>query len=230
MTVLSACQSAMIRLVGRRPEAIFSSTGAMEVELSDLINEVATDIAKAHDWQDLLSLETITGDGTTVNHALPTDYERMAKDGDVHAGSWDGRFARVKDTDQWLELQSFSAVANPGFWFLIGGEMNLYPALASADTAKYYYVRNTPFLSSVGTAKTVATADTDTFVLPERLHTLGLIWRWRAQKKLDYAEDMRNYEIALSQEIGNDRGSRILRKGRATTPGNVGISYPQALG
>ena len=67
-------------------------------------------------------------------------------------------------------------------------------------------------------------------MLPERLLTLGLIWRWRAQKRQEYAEDLRNYEIALSEEIGRDKGSQIIAVGAARWPGRVGTSYPGPLG
>jgi hypothetical protein len=40
---------------------------------------------------------------------------------------------------------------------------------------------------------------------------LGLVWRWKQSKQLDYAEDMRTYQIALDDGImANKGGRRVL--------------------
>src|SRR3546814_3845312 len=46
--------------------------------------------------------------------------------------------------------------------------------------------------------KAAFTSDSDTFLLPERLLTLGLVWRWRENKKLDATGD----QEAFIKEIG----------------------------
>jgi hypothetical protein len=72
--------------------------------------------------------------------------------------------------------------------------------------------------------------DNDAFTLSERLLTLGLIWRWRQQKRQEYGEDMKNYELALEKEIARDKGSQLLIGGVGRLPGGVRASYPGALG
>jgi hypothetical protein len=78
--------------------------------------------------------------------------------------------------------------------------------------------------------KTAFDTDADTFVLPERLLTLSIIWRWRASKRMEYAEDLQNFNIAFSEECASDKGSRILIVGRQRNPYNLTNSYPRALG
>ena len=72
--------------------------------------------------------------------------------------------------------------------------------------------------------------DTDTYVLSCRVLRLGMIWQWRANKGLAYAEDMGNYEDALSIAIGNDKGSNIIRVGGLRGGSRLGIAYPGTLG
>lgn len=62
--------------------------------------------------------------------------------------------------------------------------------------------------------KPAFTENDDVFVLPERLLTLSLIWRWRQMKRMEYAEDLTNYEIALGMAAGTDKGARVLVVGR----------------
>jgi hypothetical protein len=230
VTILTACQSAALRLLGKKPTSIFSSTDTFEMELAELANETATTIAKGHDWQALTKLATNTGDGSTVAFDLPTDYDRMTKDGNVHSHLYQtALFRRVKDLDEWIYLNDLLATATPGNWIILGAQMQILPAMASNETARFYYVSN-KIVNAAGTPQTSFTADTDAFILPERLITLGLIWRWRSQKRMEYAEDMQNYELALSEEISRDKGARILTSGRQRYPANLNYAYPGRLG
>jgi hypothetical protein len=78
--------------------------------------------------------------------------------------------------------------------------------------------------------KAAFTADADAFVLPERLLKLDLIWRWRALKRMEYSEDMVNFNMAMEKAISKDKGTRILVAGRQRIPYNVRNAYPGPLG
>lgn len=226
MTVLSSCQSAALRLLGRKPTTIFSSSNTFEMELADLATETAVAIAKEHEWQKLKTLATLTGDDTTVAFDLPTNYDRMVKDGNLHSNLYQtAYFARVDSLDDWVLIGDQLSTPSPGNWIIIGGQMNILPAMATGETARFYYISK-----YIATSKAAFSADSDEFLLPERLLTLGLIWRWRAQKRMEYSEDLKNYEIALEQEIARDRGARILNVGTVRYPANVTMAYPGILG
>lgn len=52
--------------------------------------------------------------------------------------------------------------------------------------------------------------DTDQCVLPERIVKLGLKWRFRAAKRLDYEEEYRQYKKALSAAHAKISGAREI--------------------
>lgn len=226
MSVLSAVQSAAIRLSQGKPNSLFSTTVTFNLEMADLANETAVAIAKEHDWQALTKLCTLTGDGSKIAFDLPSDYDRMPIKQAVHSATWEQwRYERARDLDEWQDLQTFIGAGVPGWWIILSDQMNIYPAVATGDQAKFYYISN-----QISGTKAAFTADTDNFILSERLLTLGLIWRWRSQKRAEYAEDMRNYEIALAQEIGRDKGARIIASGAPRYRGDIRYSYPGRLG
>lgn len=244
MTVLSAAQSAGIRLLGRKPASLFGSD-TFGLELGDLANEAAADIADYYDWQALKVLQTHTGDGFSVAFDLPTDYGRMLKNGEVHSSTWRNiPFRQARDENDWIRLQQNLPVGAPGVWIILGGQMQIFPPLVSSDSAQYYYIsRNIvsedavtrastggilvdeladQLIDDVGNqliafegalSKSTFTQDDDVFILSERLLTLSLIWRWRAQKRQAYDEDLTNYETALATASGSDKGARILVAG-----------------
>lgn len=236
MTVLGALQSAMVRLVGRRPNTVFSTTSQTELELTDLVNEVAVDIMKSHDWQALTKIETITADGSTTDFDLPADYDRMALGQAIHdSASWFWNYTSVGSLNDWLTLQNggWSALS-PGWWIILQNQLKFHPAPHTNGTYAYIsneIVRSAPASGTgVITTKTQFTADDDTFVLSERLLTLGVVWRYREQKGMGYAEDMASYETALSQEQARDKGSRVISHRISRTPAGVRIGWPWPLG
>lgn len=233
MTALSACQSALVRLVGRKPSTVFSSTEQTVVEIADLVTEVATDIMKGHDWQALTKIHSITGNGTDTAFALPEDYDRMAlAQGVSDANSWFWGYTQVPDMDTWIMIQNgvYLGVVSPGWWILTGGQFQFQPAPATGAVAKFPYVSKNFAVGQDGASKSVFDNDNDTLVLDDRLLTLGLIWRWRAQKRLEYAEDLQTYEIALSQAQARDRGATVIRSNGNRRPGNIHVGWPWPLG
>jgi len=226
MTVLSACAEAAIELSQSEPTTLFSTTNRFAKELRVQANKSAVAIAKAYDWQALTKQATVTGDGSDTSFALPSDYDRMVLKTNLSSASTNIDLVKVRDLDQWAYFQNHFSSTYPGYWMILGGEVLVNPAPALGVEHFYYYITK-----NVVTGDKVAfTADTDTFVLPERLLTLSIIWRWRASKRMEYAEDMRNFEIALGEETATDKGSRVLVVGRQRVPYNVRTAYPGPLG
>ena len=229
MTVLTACQQAS-RLMGlTAPTSVFGSTDAYPIELSGLVNEAAAAIAKAHDWRKLTVLKTQAGDGATTAFSLPTDYDRMPLKGNVYSTRSRLPLGRVADADAWLDMDINSTWPGTGAWIILGGWIQIKPVLSASESAKYYYISNLFAAAADTTPKAQFDNDGDTFRLPERLLTLSIIWRWRHLKGLEYAEQMRNFEIAFGEEAGRDKGSRILHVGTARVPDGAELAYPVSI-
>lgn len=226
-TVLATCQKASVKIGIAVPAAVYGSSTREHLELSQIANDAAEDILEQHDWQTLKTLHTITGDGATTEWALPTDFLRMPKDQRVWSSAQETPMTHVKSHDEWLELEVKSYELVTRCWTLLGGMLHTKPALATGETAKFYYQSRN---YAVGTAEQEAfTDDADTFRLPDRVLQLGIVWRWRSAKGLNYAEEMTNYEIALAKAIDADKGPRMFAIGRATMPRDADIAYPQAI-
>lgn len=229
MTVASAMQSAALRLMGRRPSVFFASDEQFEAELCDLVNEAAQDIAKYADWQALMRVATITGDGTTEAFDVPADYDRMPVTGGVQdSGSWLFGYFGYGDINSFLFAQARGFQPNPGGWIIYGDQMRFAPAPTSSAT--FPYITKNWARPSSGPDKPAFTDDADTFLLPERLLTLWLVWRWRENKKLDASGDQESFVKALDEYAVRDRGTRSYsRSSRRAIPGTH-LAWPWALG
>lgn len=224
MTALSAASEAAVQLWGRELPTLFSSTDQEVVELRTLLHDVAEDVGKAHDWPVLMARHSISGDGSDTSFPLPADYDRMPVKSNLYSTRSQLPLARVHDIDQWLEFEITPVVGYPGYWVLLGGELQIKPALATGENVRFYYISNRVWTD--GTPKERATQDSDRFRLPERLITLGLIWRWRQMKRLEYGEDLASFSEAMAHEVSRAKGSRILKVGRPRISTGVALAYP----
>lgn len=226
MSVLSAAQEAAIELSQSEPSTLFSTTDDFAKEIRVQANRSASAIMKAYDWQRLTTRATITGDGSDMSFPLPSDYDRMAMKTNLASSASNIDLVKARDLDQWDYFTNHMSTTVPGYWMILGGEMQIRPAPALGVVHSYYYISK----NCISGNKAQFTTDNDEFLLPERLLTLSMIWRWLASKRYEYAEAMRNFEIALSEEITSDKGSRILTVGPSRVPYNVRTAYPGPLG
>lgn len=232
MSVLSAAQSAMLRLVGQRPQTLFSSQNRMEMEIADLATDVAIDICSSHDWRLLTKLYTLTGDGVASSFDLPSDYDRMLIAQSVHdPNNWFWGYSRVHSLDEWIAITTSGFFGiTPGWWIVLGGKIQFAPPPGAGAQATFPYISKNIGTNSNGPI-TSFSQDADEFVLGDRILTLGLIWRWKAQKGLEYAEDMASFETYLSELSGRDKGATAIRsRTRIGRIPRTSIAYPWPLG
>jgi hypothetical protein len=229
MTVLTAAVTAARMLSKEAPRSLYATTLPFDKEMAVLANEAAVAMARRYDWRKLTILKTFTGDGTTEAFDLPADYDRMPVKAELYSSRLFGALTPVRDLDVWLEnkIRGFKLIY--GQWTMLGGQLQIMPAPAAAETISFYYLSNLLVTASGGATKALFDQDTDTFRLPERLLTLDLVWRWRRQKGLDYAEDMRNFEIAFAEESGREKGSRMLAVGRPRSRYGAATPYPGVI-
>jgi hypothetical protein len=229
MTVLSAIQNVSASIALDRPEAVFSSAEREHSELRVLANTAGLHIAKDYEWQALKVVATLTGDGTKTAFDLPAGYDRMLKEAELRSSRYITSLTHITSSDQWLdmEIREFNQVA--GMWTLYGGQMQIRPAPAAAEEVKFFYMTNLWAKDDQSTLKDGFTKDTDTFRLSETLLQLCMIWKWRAQKGLPYAQDQDNYEDAKEKLITTDKGSRIITVGRSRRLRGVTPAYPVSI-
>lgn len=250
MTVLSVIQDMAMTIGIERPDAVFGSTEREHQELAALANEIGDRVNHAADWQRVKRLVTLTGDGVSTAFNLPSDYSRMPKKQEIWSSKQTGAVCHVTDHDLWLEMQVREFGTATLSWTIMGGRMHFYPAPADGEVLKYYYLSSlyarTPGTEIVegfpytlafdlsdsteyGSRKSAFETDEDGFQLDERLLRLGMIWQWKANKGLPYAEDMQNYELHLAQRVMLDAGPGKVRVGAPRLPRGTEMAYPWSI-
>ena len=233
MSILTAMQKAAIRLVGYSPSVFFGSSDQFEPEIVDLINEGAKEILDYQDWQSLIKIATLTGDGTAEEFAFPADYEKMMLTADIQdPENWVFGYRRSRSLDDFIWMKARGWGPFPGVWTMYQNKFQFYPAPAAGQEAVFPYISKHYAIDAGGSTKAEFTQDTDTFAIEgaERLLTLFLVWRWRENKKLDATGDEENFAKALSDLAAKDGGSKVYRSRVSRLYGNIGLAWPYQLG
>ncbi len=114
---------------------------------------------------------------------------------------------------EWQVLKSgLSPVGPRRFFRLMGNQFYIHPApSATGNTLVFEYFSNAWCQSSGGTAQNTWLADTDYYSLDDDAFILGLKWRFKAAKGLDYAQELKDYTVFCERAIARDGGNKDLR-------------------
>lgn len=112
------------------------------------------------------------------------------------------------------EWQQIKALPNPGPFYkfrILRDRLLLNPApTAPLSTIAFEYASSWGFTDAAGTPKAAITADTDLFVLPERIMRKGLAFRWKQVKGLPYQADETKFYELLNNYIARDKVKRRI--------------------
>lgn len=212
MTMLSIIQDVADRVGIPRPTTVVGSTDQQVRQLYALLNEEGSELSKRGDWQSLTSEWTFTTNAATIQTGdpIPPDLDRFIAD------SFFNR-TQVRKLIGPITPQEFQRIqAQPVYTRVYlsfrerDGQILISPPPPEGNLIAYEYISNLWARSGSGTPKESFTADDDTSYLPENILKMGLRWRWKHAKGLDYAEDMATYERAADKALGNDGGARAL--------------------
>lgn len=207
MALKTAVDSACIRIVGYAPTAVFASQEQLSLEMADLANEMAHEIAESYEWRILTKEAQMQGQ---ESFPLPSDYDRMlVGQGIQDKTTWFWGYYPFASVSEYMMAKNGNLpLLSPGGWIVLDNAFKFYPI--PVGTATFPYISKNIVIGQDGVAKPEFTRDDDTFILSERILTLGLIWRWKQQKGLVWEDDLAIYNEELAKIQNKDKGARVL--------------------
>jgi hypothetical protein len=207
MTLLTIAQDACDRLSLPRPAAVISSNDQTAAVMRGLAQQEGKELARRVAWKALTAEHTFTTVATEAQDstAFPTS-SSVRIDEWILPQTCFNRTSRRRmsgplSAEQWQHYKSsLVTYVNPAFR-IRGTSFLITPTPSAGNTVAYEYVTKRWCQSNAGAAQAAWTADNDTALLDEELHTLGIVWRFRKSKGLEYAEDFRAYEVAVEQAM-----------------------------
>jgi hypothetical protein len=215
MTLLTVVKD-VCRVVGvQSPTSVFASINSNRTmeEMTALATEMAQRVGydSGKDWMILKKLATLTGDGIKTAFDLPANYKRMLLTTELwRSNQTQTPMTYIVDTNEWVQRRNQPWTSAWGEWTMLGGQIVIYPAMATGTNATFSYLNKNCIAMAAGGYGDSFVADDDSFILGDRLLKLAMIWQWKANKGSPYAEDLATYNDALNVVMGSEKPAPIL--------------------
>jgi hypothetical protein len=209
MSLLQMVKDACDELSLPRPTVVIAATDPQVRQLLQLANVEGRNLAKRHNWQVLTTEHTFTTTATAVQltaSALPTDFGWIIPETMWNRSSKRRVYGPI-DNQEWQQVKGNSVNNVDPAFRIRNNTILLTPNPTTGHSIYYEYVSKNWCQSSGGTGQSRWAADTDTGKLDEFIMTLGLVWRFRKAKKLNFTDELAVYEREVTDAILRD-GSR----------------------
>ena len=205
-TCLQIIQSVAKRIGIPSPNTVVSSQDPQIIQIAELSNEEGQEQAARYQWQNLLQEASFTTLAAELQGTMATIAPGMNYI--LNDTIWNRTLRRPvfgpRTPQSWQQQKAF-AINGPWSSFRVkGDELYMYPTPTAGQSCYFEYISKNWCESTVNITYASWSADTDVSLLDERLMILGTVWRWKAAKGLEYAEDFAKYERALADVMGRD--------------------------
>jgi hypothetical protein len=214
MTLLTLAQAACDIIGVPRPTSVIAGTDQTARTILSLAQREGRALARRWTWTALRKQQTFTTVAQIVQtNAVPSDFDRMVSGTFWNRDDQQPVLGPVTP-EEWQGLVASVALPITSAFQMRAGQIELYPVPTAGETCAYEYLSNHWCKSAGDTGQTAWTADTDTGLLDEEMTTLGLVWRFKQSRGLDYAEDLATYEGQVLQAMARDGVRRTARMAR----------------
>lgn len=213
MSLLTIVQNAADAIGVERPSFVIGNTAPIARQMLSLCNIEGKLLSTRTQWQELNLVATFTTVAAENQGAMTTlapGYKYL-----LNQTMWN----RSQDTpifgpatpQRWQAYQA-APVTGPYYTFrILDNNLRFIPAPTAGMTIAFEYASKNWCQNSAGTATYESwNADTDTAKINEDMLMLGLIWRYKKAKELDYGEDMITYETEVMKEMARNAAAASL--------------------
>jgi hypothetical protein len=213
-TLLASIQTVCRKLGLSVPAAVIGSTDDNIIQLYEIANEEGQEYVDGYQWQTLTAEVSFSAVATesqgSINTIVAGDLGWIINDTIWNRTTNRPLFGPLS-AQQWQQLKARAAAGPFSQYQIRGNELLFYPAPGAGDQCYFEWVSR-DFAQKADNTVTYCrwNADTDQFLLDSRIFELGVMWRWKQLKGLDYQKDEQKYRYALEQAKARDGTKPIL--------------------
>lgn len=213
MSLLTIVQDAARGIGLSVPSTVIGNNDDNVARLLRFVTQDGQELVDGFDWTVLQKERSFPALAQqTQTSAVPADFKRFI-DHTFYNRTRKREVVGPLTPQEWQQQVSLTATVVVDAFRIRGSDILIVPNPQAGDSMAFEYISR----NWIDTATADGTADAETFannadavVLDEGLLTLGAIWRYKASKGLDYAEEFRAYEIKKARLQGDDGGARIM--------------------
>ncbi len=229
MTCLSIVQSVCKKLAIGVPTVVVGSTDPQIIQLLELLNEEGQSQAEGTNWQALTLETSFTTVATEIQGTLATICPGLKFI--INDTIWNRDLRRPVFGPLGPQLwQQQKAMFMQGPWSqyrIVGNNIKFVPVPAAGQSCYFEYVSKNWCTDSTGaTTYSSFNADADVGLLDEQILAMGLIWRWKMAKGLEFDGDFQKYQGRLTNAIARDGAKPVLNMGQTAYDIYPGVYVP----
>lgn len=227
-TILQIAQSIATRWGLPKPASLFTNSDQTANQILELIREEVSSLSRRYQWQALINRVELTTVATESQGAITTLFP--AHDYIINDTVWNVTtslpiFGAM--TPKSYNSQKAIITATPYPQYTIrNGLFLIYPAPNAGETIAVDYMTKYVGKDNSNALITDFTADTDMPLLDNEAVTLGALWRFKAQKGFDYAEDFNKYERVVKELMTRDAPKEVGDLGGGLNDSIGGVIIP----
>ena len=209
MTCLTLVQTAWKRLgLQSPPSVVVGSVDPQVMQFLALLNEEGQTLAEETNWQALAQQGTFTTVATEIQGALSTIAPgcKFIVNDTIWNQSLRFPVFGPLSAQRWAQQKAMFYQGPWNQFRVFDDQIHFVPVPVAGQTCNFEYVSK--FWTSAGT--TEFTADTQTSLLDEEVMVMGLIWRFRQAKGLDYSADLEKYKRRLVNLVARETPKPVL--------------------
>lgn len=212
-TALQIVQTASTRLGLTSPSYAAGASDLITLQLLALLNEEGQELARRYPWTALQnegSFTTLAAEDQGAISTIASGLNYIIND-----TIWNRSLRRPvfgpRTPQEWQQNKAFAINGPWSSYRIKGGHLYMYPTPTAGQSCYFDYITKNWSTDTTGaTGKESLTVDTDIVLLDDNLLTLGLVWRFKAAKGLEYAEDYNKYERQVLDAMARDGGKDML--------------------
>lgn len=224
LTLLGMVQRAARRLpLSSVPTEVVGSSSPMSLQFLEMAQETGDDLRARHEWQRLDALWTITIGATSPHTENYPDALDRFQDKSLFWRS-DSTYSPLigpLSPAQWQLEVNRSASPWPGYWRRYARGVQILGVPATKTVTRMYVSKNwiATNLAALGTPTLEEFAnDANVCIFPDRVMVLGIRWRWKQSKGLEYAQDFEDYEELVFKLINQETSRETIHSSPPEPP------------
>ncbi|MGG2046774.1 hypothetical protein [Burkholderia gladioli] len=228
MSCLSIVQDVCQRVGLPEPSVAVTSADPMIQQILSLATKEGEWMSDQYDWQALTIETSFTTVAQQVQGQLSTICPNLKNI--INDTIWNRDLRRpVFGPLAAQRYEQLQAMVMQGPWnqFIIqGNNLIFFPVPQAGQQCWFEYTTQNWCQSSSGVGQSRFGADTDVLLLREDVFKLGMEWRWKKAKGLDYAQDFVDYETMLQNAKARDGSKDVINMGDVKYDIYPGILIP----
>lgn len=167
-----------------------------------LANKVLSSVSYKKDWPVLIREHKFATVGNEGAYELPADFHHIVSPSAVDEDHYYNLRGSLTPLQWYRKVLNGSVDWGSGFRIdQYGKKFMVAPVPSSPDNLVFMYVTNLIAKNDAGDPIAQYVQDTDVSMIDEDLIELGLSWRWRQKKGLDYTAEMAEFSGTMRERF-----------------------------